>query len=100
MLVLVIIGLVGCDGFLGFSYLASLFVKGAMPHQLYDEAFAALHIRLGLRAPDMVGTQTELSPRRSNTSPPVGAHFSKNMSRYGGNNLRSIDEISELLGSP
>ena len=33
-LILVTIGLVGFDGFLGFSYLASLFVNGVMPYNL------------------------------------------------------------------
>merc|ERR1719203_774439 len=42
MLLLVTIGLVFFDGFLGFSYLASLFVKGVMPYKLYEEAFSAV----------------------------------------------------------
>jgi hypothetical protein len=100
MLILVTIGLVCCDGFMGFSYLASLFVKGVMPHQLHDEAFAALHIRLGLHSPDMVRANTEMSPRRlSSNATPVVVHVAKNMSHYRGNNLRSIEEVSELLGS-
>jgi hypothetical protein len=100
MLILVIIGLVGFDGFLGFSYLASLFAKGVMPHQLYDEAFSALHIRLGLRAPDMMGTH----PWRLNTSPHLSHSTSAGVqlsNRYRGNDVQSIEEmeISELLGS-
>jgi len=56
MLVLVTIGLVCFDGFLGFSYLASLFVKGVMPHQLYEEAFATLHKKMGLPASNVAGS--------------------------------------------
>ncbi|KAL7448836.1 hypothetical protein ACHAWC_000966 [Mediolabrus comicus] len=39
MLVLVCIGLFSFDGFLGFTYLASAFVKGLKPHELNREAF-------------------------------------------------------------
>ncbi|KAL3822907.1 hypothetical protein ACHAXA_010690 [Cyclostephanos tholiformis] len=103
MLILVIIGLVGCDGFLGFSYLSTLFAKGVMPHHLYHEAFSALLIRLGLRAPDMVGTQTKLNPWRLNTSPnsshptSAGVQFQR-IKPHRENGLQSIEEISELLG--
>jgi hypothetical protein len=38
MLVLVGIGLVAFDGFLGFTYLASAFVKGLKPHELHRQA--------------------------------------------------------------
>eukprot|EP00804_Cyclotella_cryptica_P021777 CCRYP_000772-RB/>CCRYP_000772-RB protein AED:0.08 eAED:0.08 QI:194/0.75/0.8/1/1/1/5/77/1048 len=38
ILTLVAIGLVSFDGFLGFSYLASFFVKGVKPCDLYDDA--------------------------------------------------------------
>lgn len=56
MLIVVAVGLFGFDGFLGFSYLASLFVKGVMPHRLYGEAFSALHKKLGLVAADVEGS--------------------------------------------
>jgi len=48
MLILVVIGLVSFDGFLGFSYLASLFASGVMPHLLQEEAFATLHHQIGV----------------------------------------------------
>ena len=68
MLILVTIGLVGCDGFLGFSYLASIFVKGVMPYHLYGEAI----------------------PTSSN-----GTGFIK---RYRENNSMSNEEVTELIG--
>ena len=48
MLILVAIGLVAFDGFLGFSYLASLFVSDIMPKQLEEEAYSALHKQIGV----------------------------------------------------
>jgi hypothetical protein len=87
MLILVTIGLVGCDGFLGFSYLASIFVKGVMHYQLYGEA-------IHLCAPDVVATQTELQSRRL----PISRCTSfKN--RHRDNYLTSNDEIIEMIGS-
>merc|ERR1712071_201847 len=43
MLCFGIVGLLFFDGFLGFSYLASFFVRGVMPNDLYEEAFTQLH---------------------------------------------------------
>jgi len=43
MLCLTFIALVFFDGFMGFFYMASLFVKGVMPSQLYEEAYIKLH---------------------------------------------------------
>ena len=48
MLCFIFFGLVGFDGFLGFSYLASLFVPAVSPKDLYYEAFSALHRRRNL----------------------------------------------------
>lgn len=48
MLCFVFIGLMFFDGFMGFSYLASLFVRGVMPNDLYEEAFTALHRKMKL----------------------------------------------------
>lgn len=48
MLFISLLGLFFFDGFLGFSYLASFFVKGVMPFGLYEEAFATLHQKNGL----------------------------------------------------
>lgn len=41
----VLAGVVLFDGFLGFSYLASIFVQRVMPRELYDEAFSLLQER-------------------------------------------------------
>lgn len=43
MLCFVFVGLMFFDGFMGFSYLACVVVRGIMPTDLYDEAFEALH---------------------------------------------------------
>jgi len=53
MLCISFIGLFFFDGFLGFSYLASFFVKGVMPNDLYEEAFSSLHKKNGLPAIEM-----------------------------------------------
>jgi len=37
------VGLFLFDGFFGVSYMASLFVKGVKPNQLYEESFTELH---------------------------------------------------------
>lgn len=93
MLILVAIGLVFFDGFLGFSYLAGLFVKGVMPHQLHDEAFSALHRKLGLQGslPESPSSgQRKVIQARSNATAVRSA-------RSGG---RGVDEeIAALLGS-
>jgi hypothetical protein len=88
MLILVTIGLVGCDGFLGFSYLASIFVKGVMPYQLYGEG-----------APDVVATQTELQSRRLPISRPISSYGTSFKNRHRDINSTSNDEIIELIGS-
>jgi hypothetical protein len=41
-------GIVGFDGFFGFSYLAAIFVPSVAPARLYQEAFSDLHRRKGL----------------------------------------------------
>lgn len=99
MLVLVTIGLVCFDGFLGFSYLASLFVKGVGPHDLYEEAFSALHRKIGLPSSDTVGVplpghsggqRQQARTNRSNASSKIAM-----VTRSG-----NIDEeIAALLGS-
>jgi hypothetical protein len=45
MLCVVFVCLVCCDGLMGFSYLACVFVRGVAPGALYDEAFDDLHER-------------------------------------------------------
>lgn len=96
ILVFVAIALICFDGFLGFSYLASLFVKGVMPHTLYNEAFSSLHKKMGLPGADVEGVpsrSTALSRRRVNTS--NQPHSSPRTARTG-----NVDEeIAALLGS-
>lgn len=46
MLCFVVIGLFFFDCFVGFSYLASLFVNGVMPSDLYEETFNAIHAKM------------------------------------------------------
>jgi len=41
-----VIGLFFFDAFLGFSYLASVFVNDVMPGDLYEESFASLHSKI------------------------------------------------------
>lgn len=95
MLGMVIIGLVFFDGFLGFSYLASVFVKGIKPIDLYDEAYSALHRRLGMN-----GADTLSSPKRSSKKHKVACVVPTPKSKTStGKSRRSIDEeIAVLLG--
>ena len=95
MLLLVTIGLVFSDGFLGFSYLASLFVKGVMPHNLHDEAFSALHKKIGQHA-SVAGSPPESSSGQRQLASTRGKNARVK------NNVRSgnVDvEIADLLGS-
>ena len=48
MLCFVFMGVACFDGFMGFSYLASFFVRGVMPSDLCDEAFEELQDRVDL----------------------------------------------------
>lgn len=48
MLCFVFFGLVGFDGFLGFSYLAAFFVPSVSPVGLFQEAFSTLHRKTNL----------------------------------------------------
>ena len=75
MIILVMVGLVCSDGFLGFSYLASLAVRGVMPHNLHDEAFSALHKKMGLPSYGSV-LQTEMP-----SGEPVNNHKMKRTGR-------------------
>ena len=45
MLALAFIGLFFFDGFMGFSYFASLFVPSVSPKNLYEESYSSLHQR-------------------------------------------------------
>lgn len=59
-------GIIGFDGFMGFSYLAAIFVPSIAPVRLYNEAFADLHRRKRLPAIEM----KEAAPLRT----PSGSH--------------------------
>lgn len=48
MLCFTFIALFFFDGFLGFSYVAGLFVTGILPGDLYEEAFTVLHEKMRL----------------------------------------------------
>lgn len=102
MLLLVGIGLICSDGFLGFSYLASLFVKGVMPHTLRDEAFSALHKKLGVipvdEAAPLPETQSSEEKQLQHQSPSSRKRPGKSRSKAkcSGN---ADDEIAALLGS-
>lgn len=54
MLCFIAMGLFFFDGFMGVSYLASLFVPSVTPSVLWEEAFTSLHRRVGL--PEISGT--------------------------------------------
>ncbi|EJK76580.1 hypothetical protein THAOC_01646 [Thalassiosira oceanica] len=94
MIVLVLIGLVGFDSFLGFSYLSSLFVRNIMPMDLYEESFSALHRKIGVA-----------SPIASKSQPPETQMVSRNekiregiYGRRNGNISNIVDdEIASLL---
>ena len=98
MLVLVAIGLVAFDGFLGFSYLASLFASGVMPYQLHDEAFAILHKKIGYVGGRNESSSSSSSRRKIELTKPRGSSSSKS-SRRSGKSRDVDDEIAALLGS-
>ena len=81
MLFLVVLGVFCFDGFLGFSFLASVFVDGVMPYQLYEEAYATLHKALDLHVAKKIRSSVKISK-----SPRAG-------------NNDADEEIAELLGS-
>jgi N-acetylneuraminate 9-O-acetyltransferase len=72
MFCFIFFGLVGFDGFYGFSYLASIFVPSVSPRLLYKEAFSALHRKKNLpeiEAPSLPPSRsTSRSPSRSRSS--------------------------------
>lgn len=63
MLALAVVGLFFLDGFLGFSYFASIFVPSVRPTALYEEAFTSLHQRKKLPPIDFTpGIKCPTSP--------------------------------------
>lgn len=99
MLILVAIGLVFFDGFLGFSYLAVPFVRGIIPHDLHEEAFSSLHKKIGLTSSDVAGSPPGSSggqQRPTQTNRSIGTRRDEVM-RPPAN---SVDiELSALIGS-
>jgi len=68
MLCVVAVGIFLFDGFLGVSYLASLVVPSVRPLQMFEEAFGALHSRMGL--PPITSPVVSFSPSRQESSNP------------------------------
>jgi len=101
MLSFVLIGLVFFDGFMGFFYLASIFVSGVMPNDLYEEAFSALHKKMKLPA-----IETSSSSRAKSSSATVASRSTMDDARSlassinGQSERSSVDEeIAALLGT-
>jgi len=96
MLCLCFIGLIFFDPFLGFTYVASIFVTGVLPSDLYTEAFTILHDKM------------KLPPIMASSSATITSYFSTNTKRTVASSVKprnsgstsSIDdEIAALLGS-
>jgi len=98
MMLLVMIGLFCFDGFLGFSYLASLFVRGVMPHDLHEEAFTALHKKMGLPASDMRGPPPEAPSSGGHRHVERAAVKSRKKSSKSKKKSRSKNVDEELAG--
>ena len=109
MLILVTIGLVFFDSFLGFSLLASLFVKGVLPIELYNEAFTALHKRIGVSTPqepdddEHHGDDHSYSSSSRSSMSRSGSSGSFSETSYSQSDTKSSgsvnQEIAALLGS-
>lgn len=99
MLCIVFTGLVFFDGFMGFSYLASLFVRGVMPSDLYEEAFATLH-----RAKDL--PEIEITAGFSSTMSVASSVVSRSTKHTVSGSSKSVvsnasavdEEIAALIG--
>ena len=105
MLCFVFMGLACFDGFMGFSYLASFFVLGVMPSDLYDEAFDDLHERKDLSDMDddattdfsIAMTNMSSSTGRSATNKPPPQKISKSV-RSGASVRSSVSGRSNVSG--
>lgn len=64
------LGIVGFDGFMGFSYLASIFVSGVAPYAMYFEAFSDLHRAKNLPPLEIAGAGSppQLNTQQSSSS--------------------------------
>lgn len=63
ILILVMIGLISFDGFLGVSYVVALISPRMMPSRLFDEAFAAVHRIHKLPRSEFAGGSARSSPK-------------------------------------
>jgi hypothetical protein len=90
MLCLAAAGLFLFDGFMGFSYLATIFVPSVAPSRLFYESFSNLHQRMKLPALEMQSLEQSSSygaPSRTNslnTGSPKGADDEEIVSLIGG----------------
>jgi hypothetical protein len=81
MLGFVSLGLFLFDGFFGFSYMASIFVKGVLPKDLYEESFSPLHEKMKL--PPVMGRVRGISADKdilsllANNADSSSGHFSR-----------------------
>jgi hypothetical protein len=62
ILVVAAFGIIGFDGFMGFSYLAAIFVPSVAPARLYYEAFSDLHRRKKLPSLERL-ERVEMTPQ-------------------------------------
>ena len=90
-----VMGLFFFDGFMGVSYLASLFVPSVTPSVLYDEAFSTLHRKAGLPELHPGGTPHVVKAKQSDLQGGVQMKVTEKSSEHGGND---DDEIEALLG--
>eukprot|EP00980_Cylindrotheca_fusiformis_P001454 scaffold345_cov134-Cylindrotheca_fusiformis.AAC.65 len=70
ILVFSLFGIVGFDGFMGFSYVAAIFLPSMAPFRLFHEAFSTLHQRKNL--PPLGGPNGGLNRPASSVDPSGG----------------------------
>ena len=72
ILLFAFLGVVFFDGFMGFSYLASIFVSNMKPCDLYAEAFTSLHLRKNLPQLELAGNgpSTRTTKKKGKVSGP------------------------------
>ena len=82
------------DGFMGVSYLASLFVPSVTPSVLYDEAFSTLHRKAGLPDLHPSGTPHLVKTKQSDINGEIDMQGRDKSSEHTG---PDDDEIEALL---
>jgi len=99
MLCFCFIGLMFFDGFLGFSYVACIFIKGVLPSDLYTEAFTILHEKMKL-PPVVASSSATAASIFTTTTTKIGAVQSINSrgQSRGSGSSKVDDEIAVLLG--